>query len=161
MEADTVGLWERKDNGTFYPAGFWIRLWAYIIDLIIVSSISGIILTPIYAFTNISDLTLGIYTIGGILGAFVSFSYFIFLTKYFGQTLGKRILGIRVLSEKNETLSWADVIMRELFGRYIHQSLVFTNLIYLLVAFHHKKKGLHDYFADTYVVLEPREVKSQ
>ncbi|MBU9714656.1 RDD family protein [Evansella tamaricis] len=157
VETDTDGLWERKLTETPYYAGFWMRLWAYLIDLVVISSISGIILTPFFRLTDLSTLNIGIYSIGGILGASISFGYFIILTKKWGQTLGKRILGIKVLPQKEEFLTWKSTVMRELVGRYIHQSLFLTNIIYLIVAFHPEKKGLHDYFADTLVVLEPRK----
>ncbi|UTR11393.1 RDD family protein [Evansella sp. LMS18] len=141
---------------TYAPAGFWMRFWAYLIDIAIAASINGIILTPLFFLTNLNDLTLGIYTAGGFLTALVSYSYFVVLTKFWGQTLGKRIMGIKVLSDSPEGLAWKDVIMREVVGRYIHQSLAITNILYVIVAFHPKKKGLHDIFADTHVVLEPR-----
>lgn len=149
---DTFQTSEKTD----YAAGFWMRFWAYIIDLIIVSSLNGIIVAPLIFFTNINELTIGIYTIAGFISAVISFGYFIILTKLWRQTLGKRIMGIKVVSVRQEGLSWRDVLMRELVGRYIHQSLVITNILYLIVAFHPDKKGLHDMIADTYVVLERR-----
>src|SRR5699024_235073 len=70
---------------------------------------------------------------------------------YFAQaTLGKMITGITVVSANSEKLSWSQVIFRELVGRYINNFLWY--LPYLMVLFTERRIGLHDYFADTYVV---------
>ncbi|WP_096189732.1 RDD family protein [Evansella halocellulosilytica] len=149
------------EEGQHYTlAGFWMRFWAYIVDLLIVASINGIVLSPILTFTNLNELNWGtILSFGGIMTAIVSFGYFTIMTKLYRQTVGKMIFGVKVLSQKEE-LTWLDVIFREVIGRYIHQSLFFMNLLYLIVAFHPLKKGLHDYFADTVVILEPRKKKT-
>ncbi|MCD8508682.1 MAG: RDD family protein [Bacillus sp. (in: Bacteria)] len=151
------GMVQEKGELAF-PAGFWLRFWAYLMDLIVVASISGIILLPILTWTTIGDWTIWIYSVGAILSSIVSFSYFVLLTKQWGQTLGKRIMGIEVKSSKGQ-LTWQDVLMREVVGRYIHQSIVITNIIYLMVPIHPQKKGLHDIIGDTYVIVEPREKK--
>ncbi|MDQ0255021.1 putative RDD family membrane protein YckC [Evansella vedderi] len=139
------------------PAGFWMRFWAYIIDLIIVASINGILLTPFLLWTNMGELTLGVYSLGAFVSTIISFGYFVLTTKRWNQTLGKRIMGIKVCSDKKVGLSWQDVLMREVVGRYIHQSLVITNALYIIVPFHPRKKGLHDILGDTHVILEERE----
>ncbi|UCZ52286.1 RDD family protein [Bacillus shivajii] len=149
-------VFEEPSSEEHVLAGFWMRLWAYLIDLLVVTSLNGIVLTPALAFTDLSEWGWGIYTLGGLLTAVISFGYFTVMTKVYRQTIGKMIIGVKVLSEKKE-LTWRDVIIREVFGRYIHQSIFITNILYLIVAFHPLKKGLHDYFADTFVVLEPRK----
>lgn len=151
---------DKKNKGKLaYPAGFWIRFWAYVLDLVVVSSLNGILLLPIIVWTSIGDWTIWVYSIGAILSTAISFGYFVLLTKIYGQTLGKRVLGIQVKSSNRKELSWQDVFMREVVGRYIHQSLVITNIIYLMVPIHPQKKGLHDIIGDTYVIVEPREKK--
>ncbi|MFA9558747.1 RDD family protein [Evansella sp. AB-rgal1] len=147
----------KESESTYIPAGFWMRFWAYMVDLLIVSSISGIVLSPLYTTTNINEASIWIYSISGIIGAIISFGYFTILTKVYQQTIGKRIFGIIVYSEIEQDLLWRDVIMREVIGRYIHQSLIITNLLYLVIPFQERKKGIHDMIADTFVVLEPRK----
>ncbi|PYZ97199.1 hypothetical protein CR205_00940 [Alteribacter lacisalsi] len=136
--------------------GFWMRLWAYTIDVILVSSLSGVIAGSLLRLGGIQNASIGIYSLAGFLSALTAFTYFVVMTKVYRQTLGKMILGVRVISVKKETLTWGDVIIREVFGRFIHQSLFITNLLYLVVAFDSRKQGIHDKFADTTVVLEPR-----
>ncbi|SDZ28169.1 Uncharacterized membrane protein YckC, RDD family [Evansella caseinilytica] len=142
---------------TYTAAGFWMRFWAYLIDMFAVGSLHSIILGFTSFFVDLGELTIGIYSIAGALTAFLTFSYFILLTKLYGQTLGKMIMGIKVLSEREAGMSWLNVIMRELVGRYLHKAVVMLNALYLVAAFHPQKRGLHDMLGETYVVLVPRE----
>jgi uncharacterized RDD family membrane protein YckC len=74
------------------------------------------------------------------------------MTKYFGQTLGKMVFGLKVVSLKDSTLTWPVVLFREVVGRYISKTVFLLG--YLLVAFLPKKQGAHDYYADTTVIHE-------
>ncbi|PYZ93763.1 hypothetical protein CR194_11455 [Salipaludibacillus keqinensis] len=150
---------QRTEEKTVGYAGFWIRFWAYLVDLIIVSSLTGILLVPFYLLLNVNELTWGVFTLGGFLSTVTAFGYFTLMTKYFRQTLGKLIFGIKVYSYENSHLSWLDVVFREIVGRFIHQSLVFTNLLYLIVPFSSEKRGIHDRLGHTFVGLEPRKGK--
>ncbi len=139
-----------KLSENFY-AGFWQRFMAYIIDLIVVAAITGLFNTITMNYMNVSiKLSLiGEYTISFLI---VSFAYFILMTYYFSQTLGKIIMKIKVETNKGEKLSWYDVIYRELVGRILTTVLFY--IPYVFVGILPKKKGLHDYIADTVVVKE-------
>lgn len=138
-------------------AGFGIRLIAYIIDLILISCIKGIIIGPIVGLGGLHDTYFGIrlFSVENILSAIIYFSYFILMTYRFRATLGKMILRLKVLSLKEEKLSIGTVLTRELFGRYI--SNFFWSLLYLVVLFNPKKRGIHDILSDTFVVREDKE----
>ncbi|PTH69176.1 RDD family protein, partial [Staphylococcus agnetis] len=85
-----------------------------------------------------------------ILNALLYFLYFVLMTKYFQQTLGKMILGIKVYRKDLKKPLWSDVIFREWIGRII--SNILLGLPYLAVFFTPKHIGVHDYFADTVVI---------
>ncbi|ADH98843.1 RDD family protein [Salisediminibacterium selenitireducens] len=142
---------------TFYYAGFWMRFWAYLVDLIAAGSLSGLILGIIYMLVNLDELTIGIYSAAGALSALITFTYFVIMTKIWGQTLGKMALGVRVIPFERKELNWMDVIFREVIGRFIHRSLVVTNVLYVIVAFAPTKRGLHDRIGNSIVILEPRK----
>ncbi|MDN8814719.1 RDD family protein, partial [Staphylococcus aureus] len=109
-------------------------------------------LKPIYHFTQIDELKLWIdyFSLGHVLDALVFYLYFVLLTKFFKQTIGKMICNIRVERIDRQSLTWADVLFREWIGRII--SGVLFNLPYLVVLFTNKHKGIHDIFADTVVI---------
>lgn len=134
-------------------AGFWMRFWAYIVDIIIITSIHRIIIYPVFRLFDLPTENTGLFSMINILTAIVFYLYFVLMTKYFKQTLGKMIFGLKVIPLKNEKLTWDTVIFREWIGRFISASIW---ILYAVVAFQPKKQGLHDLFADTAVVHEKR-----
>ncbi len=135
-------------------AGFWMRFWAYLIDLVIVFSINGIVIVPYQLLTGSAVYEIGFWTVTTIVNTIVLYMYFLVMTKYFNQTLGKRILGLRVIRKDFRPLEWSDLIFREIVGRFFHRVLFFTGLLYLVVAFDSQKQGIHDMVGDTRVIHE-------
>lgn len=139
-----------KLSENFY-AGFWQRFIAYIIDLIAVFSITGLFNTVTLNYLNV-EIKLFLISEFTLSFVIVLFTYFILMTYFFSQTLGKVIMKIKVETNKGEKLSWSDVIYREAVGRIL--TIVLFNIPYLFVSILPKKKGLHDYIADTVAVKE-------
>ena len=134
----------------FY-AGFWMRFVAYLIDMIVIYAISSLLNTFSFGLLN-KRLDFPILGEESLSYVIVIFTYFIAMTYFFSQTLGKMIMKIKVETNKGEKLSFADVVYRELVGRLL--TIFLAYLPYLAVAFTNKKKGLHDFIADTVVVKE-------
>ncbi|WP_210468579.1 RDD family protein [Sporosarcina sp. 6E9] len=134
-------------------AGFWTRFWAYTIDIIVLYAISGIMIKPIFRAFNlpIENPSFLFFTTYKATILIVLLLYFALMTKYLQQTVGKIIMGIKVVSNDHSQLSWNTIIFREIIGRFISKLLVIP---YLLVAFTPKKEALHDIFADTNVIHE-------
>jgi len=135
-------------------AGFWMRFWAYLADLVIVSSINGILFVPFMFINDGNPVEIGFWTLTGILGAIVFYLYFLLMTKFYGKTLGKMIFGLRVIREDLASLKWSDLLFREVVGRFLHRVFWFTSLLYLFVAFDEQKRGVHDRIASTRVVFD-------
>ncbi|MBU5361250.1 RDD family protein [Enterococcus raffinosus] len=146
---------EHKPKFHYYPdyfyAGFWIRFFAYLIDLMCVSAITGILLgLP----ANLIGLTKNdeLFSIYGLLALAIYIAYFVLLTKLNnGQTIGKMIFGIQVVCFKEEELSWQTVLVREGACRFILRGSFFM-LGYLVTIFTPNKQHIGDYFSDTSVV---------
>ncbi|WP_449537254.1 RDD family protein [Ferdinandcohnia sp. Marseille-Q9671] len=134
-------------------AGFWMRFWAYLLDLLVIGSINRILIYPAFRALDIPLSKAEIFSAASISTAAVFYLYFILMTKFFRQTLGKMIFGIKVISLDKPNLSWQTVLFREFIGRYISK-LFFIG--YILVAFLPKKQGIHDLFSDTTVVHEDK-----
>lgn len=143
---------EETQVGVVY-AGFWLRFWAYIIDIIAIWSLDYLLIKPVFKALNLSQYDFAILSPITIGAAAVFYLYFLLMTKYWGQTLGKMVLGLKVVSLKEETLSWGTVFFREVIGRFIVRTLMF-GFTYILVGVLPKKQGLHDIFADTSVIQE-------
>lgn len=138
-------------NYELKTAGFWVRFWAFVLDGLVISAIIGIAVNPIFYLMDWSLSESVWYAPISIISAVLYYCYFVLMTKFFGQTLGKMALGLRVVSLKQDKLQWSDVLFREWIGRLI--SNIFTPL-YILVAILPDNQGIHDYFAETTVVHE-------
>lgn len=148
-------VYESVQNENFRPkfAGFWTRFWAYLIDLLIVSAISGIIIKPLFRIIDIPISNPGflLFSPYKVVLLILFLSYFAVMTKIFSQTVGKMILGIKVVSTNGSRLTWGNILFREVIGRFISKLLTIP---YLLVIFMPKKEAVHDLFADTHVIHE-------
>jgi uncharacterized RDD family membrane protein YckC len=132
-------------------AGFWMRFWAYLLDLLVIGSLNGIVVYPIFRALNLSLNDANMFAPVSIVTAIIFYAYFVLMTRFFGQTLGKMVFGLRVISLQNQSLSWGAIIFREWIGRFISGTII---ILYVVVGFLPKKQGIHDLFADTTVIHE-------
>lgn len=141
-----------SEQAEYKYAGFWTRFWAYLIDGVIVFSINGILLSPLMFLNEGNQLEIGFWTLNGILAGIVYYLYFLLMTRFFQQTVGKMILGIKVIRENDGDLLWSDLIFREVIGRFIYNVISILKLLYVVIAFSPEKKGIHDMIGNTRVV---------
>ncbi|MCY9089634.1 RDD family protein [Bacillus mojavensis] len=148
------------------PAGFWIRVLAYLIDGIIVSVPSYIILfiiNSVFIAGSIATdpyMTKDEYMVKYLTLAFlptmlimivISVLYYGLLTASKMQgTLGKKILGLKVVNEQGGRVSIGQAIGR--YFAYILSGMIFY-IGFIMVAFG-EKKGLHDIICRTRVVYK-------
>lgn len=142
---EEVLFYERK------PAGFWVRFWAYLIDLLIITALTSILIKPAFALMGLETTETSWYAPFAIMSAIVFYGYFVLMTKFFRQTVGKMIMGIRVVSLKSNHLSWTTLLFREWIGRFLSVTIW---PLYWIVGFTPLKQGVHDFIADTTVVHE-------
>ncbi|MFC3883239.1 RDD family protein [Bacillus songklensis] len=143
-----------KEKMYIWYAGFWIRFWAYLLDLLVVMSIQRLLVTPLFkGMGGVRDD--GLFSPVNVMMALIFYLYFVFMTKRFGQTIGKMVFGLKVISLTDERLTWSTVIFRELVGRYISKTVLLLG--YIVVAFTKKKRGFHDYFSETSVIYENKQ----
>jgi hypothetical protein len=82
----------------------------------------------------------------------LAWSYFIVMTKKYGATLGKKAFGLEVRSDKSESLSWGQVILRETIGKIVSYIIIYIGFI--MAGFTGRKQALHDKIAGTVVVYK-------
>lgn len=133
-------------------AGFWIRFWAYIVDLLVLSSVGMLLIKPVFRLFSLDVSSSSWYAPISLVTAILFYLYFVLMTKFFSQTVGKMIFGIRVVSKGEGKLTWGTVIFREWVGRLI--SVIPFNLPYVVAAFTPQKQAIHDFIADTLVIHE-------
>ncbi|MTD29566.1 RDD family protein [Planomicrobium sp. YIM 101495] len=133
------------------PAGFWVRFWAYLLDVAVIWGITSILLKPVFGILGMETGGTEWYAPYAILSAILFYSYFVLMTKFFRQTLGKMVMGIQVVSLKQEKLTWGTLLFREWIGRFLSVTIL---PLYWLVGFTPLKQGVHDFIADTTVIHE-------
>lgn len=138
-------------NSSLPYAGFWMRFWAYLVDLIVIGSINRIIIYPVLRYFDLPLSESNMFAISSIATAITFYLYFVLMTKFLSQTLGKMIFGLKVIELHDEKIKWSTVFFREFIGKFISK---FLFIGFILVAFLPKKQGLHDIFADTTVIHE-------
>ncbi len=122
-------------------AGFWIRVVAYIIDLIILIIVSAIV-----------NAVLGNNTaLAGLINFIIGIAYFGYFwsASGHGQTLGMRVFKLRVIRTDGSALTMTQAAIRYV-GVIVSALAIFIGLIW--VAFDPQKQGWHDKIADTYVI---------
>jgi uncharacterized RDD family membrane protein YckC len=137
------------------PAGFWIRLVAFLIDLILLNGVEFLVLYAISRALNLSPFVEQLVDVPLWLGAYGY--YYLFYQVKHQATLGKRWMGLKVVRSEqdkgDQPISRAQALGR-LFG-YLG-SLLILGCGYLMVLFHPEKKALHDLLSRTRVVRVSR-----
>jgi len=119
----------------------------------IAALIDGIIIT---VFSFLVGIVLGLaganaqgalsYAVGLLLGI----GYYVFYQSSAGQTLGKKVLGIKVVDAQGNKPTAITFFLREIIGKAV--SGIILGIGYLMVLWDGKKQALHDKIASTYVV---------
>lgn len=139
---------------TYRVAGFWVRFWAFIIDLIVITGLNAFLWNSwLPASGQAGQLVKEVININSLFLGITGAAYFILMTYYYQQTLGKMIFGIKVVQADGQPLSWTTVVFRELVGRSLSQ-LLGLYLGYIVCWFNSEKRCAHDYLSDTWVVHE-------
>ena len=132
-------------------AGFWIRWGASFLDGLVlfgVGFVIGIFLGLVGAILRIPETIIAF--LSQIIGILTSWTYFIYMTHKYQATLGKKVLGIKVYSNKLEKSTLGKIILRETIGKFVSAIILLVG--YIMAGFTDKKQALHDMMADTVVI---------
>jgi uncharacterized RDD family membrane protein YckC len=126
------------------PIGFWRRLGASLLDGLIIGvplGLLGYLISPEAENTWYLDILSGLYTL--LLPVF-----------WYGYTIGKKLLGIRIVKLDGEQVGIGTMLLRVLVGMYLLTILTLgigVIVSAIMVAFRDDKRALHDLVAGTYV----------
>ena len=115
-------------------AGFWVRLCAMMIDLIVIGILNGIV----YGLTQ-----------SEFVATIINMLYWTLGVSQYEGTLGKRVLGLRVLrTDLSRCGFW------QAFARQLCYALSFLLLCigFFMVGLRNDKRGLHDLICGTVVI---------
>ncbi|MFC7392153.1 RDD family protein [Scopulibacillus cellulosilyticus] len=127
-------------SSTRNPAGFWRRVIAFILDMVIIFVLAVIINSIFKKHGNLySDI--------------MAVIYLIFLPILWnGYTIGKRLLGIRMERLAGKRPSIITMILRYIgFAIYVATFGIALIISIIMIIFRYDKRSLHDIIAGTHV----------
>ena len=124
-------------------ATFGKRLVAYIIDLIVVGTVSAVVGYIIGV--------IGLEAIASMMGIVVGIAYYGHFWTSTGATPGKSIMMLKVVDGNGNLISWGGAILR--YVGYIISGIVLA-LGFIWIIFDKKNQGWHDKIAGTFVIDE-------
>jgi uncharacterized RDD family membrane protein YckC len=125
-------------------AGFWLRVLALSIDILVLVCFSYIAENVLGANSR------GLESLSGLFDFVIPIAYYVILTVVYGQTLGKMLVGIKVIRQDRQAHTWGNILVREVIGKFTSTIILFVG--YFMAGFDAQKKSLHDRIANTYVV---------
>jgi uncharacterized RDD family membrane protein YckC len=157
---------------TFRYATFWIRVGAYLIDALVLIPLSLPLMISVWG--RISDQIdrfvqtdqpvevnnlIRMYLGWALLVAAGTYAYQVLMVRYFGGTLGKLAVGIRVrIAVTGAVAGWREALLRPLlqlivgFGSFVPGAGLITILDDLWMLWDRQRQTLHDKVANTIVV---------
>lgn len=142
MDAVEIEQPSQNSESHSYRIAAWYKRWiAALLDTLVI----GLLTAPIVLLLS-DEIS---YQQRAALPSFVIMvGYFYYFHKKSGQTPGKKLLGIKVVSSTpGESMQLG---LRETLGRFM--SSAFFNLGYLWILFDRRRQGWHDKIGNTIVV---------
>lgn len=130
------------------PAGFWIRATARLLDGFLLTAVEIPVTFVGLMFWGIGPLAEAIGFVTGLNVVFGAF-YFVFCHGQWGQTIGKMVFKIKVVTVEGLPLSMKTSVIR-----YVCEALsaLTLGIGYLMAGVRSDKRGLHDLVGKTRVV---------
>jgi uncharacterized RDD family membrane protein YckC len=125
--------------------GFGPRLLAAIIDSILLNIVGFIIGMVLQMVMGKSGLTLA-----QVISLAINIYYIVFYQASTGQTLGKKAMGIKVVTLDGKKPSAGIFFLRDIVGKLVSAVILFIG--FFMILWDGKKQGLHDKIASTVVV---------
>jgi uncharacterized RDD family membrane protein YckC len=137
---------------TAEPADFGQRLGAFLFDLLLFLILLMASTFLLSSFSRKSIVSSNAMLLAFYLIAFALYAFnFVLLAGRAGQTIGKRLVGIRIVRENGEPVGFVQVVLRHVVGYAL--SMLGGFLGFVWVIWDSKYQGWHDKIARTIVVL--------
>ena len=165
-----------KDKALLMSAPIWRRVVALTIDWLLISLISNFVLIPsimilgvvlgvsVFSMMSLDGLQDNLLLMAPIqilsllsallfillICLIIWHLYFILFEYKFNWTLGKKLLGLKVVSLNSDTLSYKQCLIREVFRCYSDVPLIFPGIVTMIMS----KRGqrLGDILTETMVI---------
>ena len=153
---------EEKKGGEILWGGFFRRLYAFSVDLLVLSILSFALFYFVYTGYSVGLAAHQQTFSGESLDGFLFLclvgwlslvtGYFVLLHGMAGQTLGKWLLGLRIVGANQAPITYRQALVRWA-GSWV-SALMGAGMLWIL--FHPQKRGWHDLIAGTWVIREKK-----
>ena len=140
--------------GAGAPAGFWRRFAAWLIDLLILTIVQAGIIAVGPGFEEY-------FAVGAdwhwadLVSVLIAGAYYTVGVSVWATTVGKRLLGLRVLRPDGSKVGVGRAVARY-FAAWL--SLLIFGVGFLMIALRSDKRGLHDLICSTVVTRQPARI---
>ena len=140
-------------------APFLLRCGALIIDYMIVVAIPviGLLLSRFAGNDGAKLLNEGLSSAGWLVAILVGLTNIVFLPMFSGQTVGKIVTGLRIVSADGTAPTLAAMAFRQTGGYFL--TLASAGIGFLVSFFNREGRALHDYLTGTIVIYADRRVR--
>jgi len=155
--------WQRQTIQGPFLAGFWIRAVAYIMDSVLVGLATRLLQAAYFrgaqqdpfanSYSQLLEFDWTPLVPLLLFEVLMNFLYFTFFIGRYGQTPGKMVCGIRVVTVDGREVSYGQAFIRTA-GYYLNRLTL--GLGFLWVAIDPRKQGFHDKIAGTLVLRVSR-----
>jgi uncharacterized RDD family membrane protein YckC len=169
---ETAAMYMASYVSTLRRAGFWWRLAAYLIDDFVLWVLFFIVTVPTLAYLFVlrmpfsnsagyqpwfsslisADIVILVWLgLASLLSdLIILFGYYLFMEGHFGYTVGKYLLGLRVLRTNGTKIGYREAILRNI-PKYL-SFLIIVDVLIMLIFFNREKQRGFDRIANTMVV---------
>ena len=139
-------------------APFLLRCGALLVDYIIVVAcpVIGILASHSFGNDGAKLLNSELSNTGWLIGILVALTNFVIFPLFSGQTVGKMLIGLRIVTNEGSAPSLGKILFRHLIGYPL--TILTAGLGFLFSVFNPKGKALHDYVAGTIVIYGRRRI---
>lgn len=142
----------------WHYGGFWIRFAAVVIDGIVLQAVRiplsmlflGVAMVPFRPGAP-NPMFMGAALTLTLITMLIAFLYEVILIRYYGATLGKMAVGVKVVRTDGSGISWGISVARY-FMKWV--SGIILAIGYIMAGFDGEKRALHDRVCDTRVVYK-------
>ncbi|MHA6252469.1 RDD family protein [Oceanobacillus sp. CAU 1775] len=133
------------------PGGFWVRFFANLLDGLITVIGFGFIGLLIYNRFIVEEVSM--------LDLLHLLYYMILPIIWQGYTIGKNMLGIRIVRMDGGNVTFVNMLLRHLVGGLVYAFTLGIGVIIsaFMVGMRSDKRAIHDFIAGTYVTYEKPE----
>ena len=142
--------------------GFWRRVGAFIVDLAIIFLLTALMAVMAFIGYKVGlaahDRSISLANAAPLM-AFLTFAWVFLATVYFvifhgmdGTTIGKSLLGLRVVTADQEPINYRRALLR--WVGLVGFGCLTIGVSFLWIMWSREKRGWHDFLARTWVIRE-------